>query len=153
MSQLIELLVLREVNEADIPHVMKLYRQSDMDNGAGYSDAEAMEAFRRFQKYPDYRIYLVWDGDVAVGTFALAILDNLLHGGVKSGLIEAVVVNEDYQGQGVGKLMMREALQVAQQKGCYKVSLSSNLRREQAHQFYDGLGFKRHGISFLMELE
>jgi hypothetical protein len=39
------------------------------------------------------------------------------------------------------------------EKGCYKACLSSNIKREKAHEFYDGLGFKRHGISFMMELE
>ena len=35
--------------------------------------------------------------------------------------------------------------------GCYKMALSSNLKREAAHRFYDSLGFGRHGYSFLIE--
>jgi hypothetical protein len=29
--------------------------------------------------------------------------------------------------------------------------LSSHLGRAQAHRFYDGLGFRKHGFSFLIE--
>jgi GNAT superfamily N-acetyltransferase len=47
---------------------------------------------------------------------------------------------------------MESALNYAKEKGCYKMSLSSNLRREKAHQFYESLGFKKHGFSFLMDL-
>jgi GNAT superfamily N-acetyltransferase len=56
------------------------------------------------------------------------------------------------QSKGVGKLMMEFALKYSKEKGCYKMSLSSNLRREKAHQFYESLGFKKHGFSFLMDL-
>ena len=37
--------------------------------------------------------------------------------------------------------------------GCYKLALSSNIRFERAHAFYDKLGFQRHGYSFVVELE
>ena len=33
-------------------------------------------------------------------------------------------------------------------RGCYKTSLSANLKREHAHAFYESLDFERHGYSF-----
>jgi len=42
-------------------------------------------------------------------------------------------------------------MQIAKEKGCYKLTLSSNLRREAAHAFYESLGFTKHGYSFLIE--
>ena len=36
-------------------------------------------------------------------------------------------------------------------KGCYKLVLSSNAKRERAHAFYESLGFERHGYSFRIE--
>jgi len=44
--------------------------------------------------------------------------------------------------------MMRHALRLCDEKGCYKVALSSNLKRERAHAFYESLGFAKHGYSF-----
>jgi GNAT superfamily N-acetyltransferase len=139
--------------EYHVPAVIDLYRQPDMDNGTGFTTEQAIEHFRVLTRYPDYSIYVAMDESEVIGTFSLAVLDNLLHGGSRSGLIEAVVVRDDMQGKGVGTFMMREALQMCLQKGCYKACLSSNMKREKAHEFYDGLGFKRHGISFMMELE
>jgi len=49
--------------------------------------------------------------------------------------------------------MMRHALAEARDKGCYKAALSTNARRERAHAFYESLGFRRHGYSFLVDLE
>jgi GNAT superfamily N-acetyltransferase len=83
-----------------------------------------------------------------VGTFALLIMDNLGHFGVPSAVIEDVAVAPGWHGRGVGKTMMRYALTVAGTAGCYKAMLSANLKREQAHLFYDSLGFERHGYSF-----
>lgn len=50
--------------------------------------------------------------------------------------------------QAAGKL--RQML--AAESGCYKLALSSNLKREKAHAFYDALDFERHGYSFRMAL-
>jgi GNAT superfamily N-acetyltransferase len=48
---------------------------------------------------------------------------------------------------------MDDAMRLAREAGCYKLALSSNRRRERAHAFYERLGFGRHGVSFLVELE
>jgi predicted GNAT family acetyltransferase len=37
------------------------------------------------------------------------------------------------------------------ESGCYKLMLSSNIKRDLAHQFYEKLGFKKHGYSFTIE--
>ena len=80
-------------------------------------------------------------------------MDNLGHRGTPSAIVEDVVVDATRQGGGIGRQMMHYALERSREAGCYKLVLSSNLKREAAHRFYDSLGFKRHGYSFLMELE
>jgi GNAT superfamily N-acetyltransferase len=79
-------------------------------------------------------------------------MENMAHLGTPSVVVEDVGVLPAMQGKGIGKLMMEFALQYAQEKGCYKMSLSSNLRREKAHLFYESLGFQKHGFSFLIDL-
>jgi GNAT superfamily N-acetyltransferase len=67
--------------------------------------------------------------------------------------VEDVVVDQAHQGRGVGTEMMRHAIAEARSRRCYKVALSSNMKRDRAHAFYEGLGFRRHRYSFLVELE
>jgi len=48
--------------------------------------------------------------------------------------------------------MMAHAIDIARAHGCYKLALSSNVKRDAAHAFYDRLGFERHGYSFRIML-
>jgi GNAT superfamily N-acetyltransferase len=79
-------------------------------------------------------------------------MDNMAKRGRRSGIVEDVAVDPQYQGRGIGRAMMQHALEQCRRADCYKLVLSSNLKREDAHRFYDSLGFKRHGYSFRVEL-
>jgi GNAT superfamily N-acetyltransferase len=148
-----EEILFRQATEADLPGVVALYAQPDFDDGRVLSGDEAREIFARFARYPDYTLHVAVRGDEVVGTFALLIMDNLGHRGAPSAVAEDVVVATSLQGQGVGRRMMAYALELARQRGCYKLALSSNARREAAHAFYEGLGFERHGYSFRVQLD
>ena len=137
----------REASKADLPDILRLLSQPHLDDGQALSLAEAERLFDRMARYPDYGIYVAIHDDRIVGTFALLIMDNLAHQGAPSGVIEDVAVDPQCQGQGIGKAMVRHALRVCGEKGCYKVALSSNLKRDRAHAFYESLGFERHGYS------
>jgi GNAT superfamily N-acetyltransferase len=102
-------------------------------------------------RYPDYRCYLAFDGDVPVATFSLLIFDALVHGGAREALLDGVVVTAARRGQGIGKKVIEDAMRLAANAGCYKVALSSNLKRVQAHRFYESLGFRQHGISLTID--
>jgi GNAT superfamily N-acetyltransferase len=145
--------MIREANQTDLTAILALYDQPDMGgSGDSVSLAEAERMFAIIRQYPAYHLYVAVENDAVIGTFALAALDNLLHGGRKTGIIEAVVVRADRQGTGVGQAMMQFAIERARALGCYKVSLSSNLKREAAHRFYEHLGYKQHGFSYYVDL-
>jgi ribosomal protein S18 acetylase RimI-like enzyme len=138
---------IREAARTDLPDILRLYAQPEMDDGQTLPLAEAERVFDRMARYPDYRMYVAIRDDRIVGAFALLIMDNLGHQGTPSGVIEDVVVDPQCQGQGIGKAMVQHALRLCGEKGCYKLALSSNLKRERAHAFYESLGFERHGYS------
>lgn len=143
---------IRAATEADLPGVLALYGQPDLDNGVVLSTEEAAAIFRRFAAYPSYTLHVVEKDRAVVGTFALLVMDNLGHLGAPSAIVEDVAVDPKHQGHGIGAAMMKFALERAQEQGCYKLMLSSNAKRERAHAFYEGLGFTRHGFSFRVDL-
>jgi GNAT superfamily N-acetyltransferase len=143
----------RESTDADLPGILRLYGQPAPDDGEALAVAEARTIFQRIGSYPNYRLFeAVCEGEI-VGTFALLIMDHLIHWGAPSAVIEAVAVDPFFQGRGIGTVMMKDALDRSRQAGCYKAMVSSNLIRERAHAFYESLGFERHGYSFRVNTE
>jgi GNAT superfamily N-acetyltransferase len=142
---------IRPAKRNDLSAILAMMADLETDDQAlNLSAAEAI--FKRMQSYPNYTIYVaVAEGEI-IGTFSLLIMDNLAHMGAPSGIVEDVVVHSSWRGQGIGKQMMQFAMQQCQKAGCYKMALSSNLIREQAHRFYDQLGFQRHGYSFIVPI-
>ena len=146
-------LEIRKASAIDIPLVLGLYAQYDFDNGDILSNEKAKEVFNTFQLYPNYSLYVAIHEQKVVWTFELLIMDNLGHKGKRSGIVEDVVVDNNYRSKGIGRQMMEYAINICQKNDCYKLALSSNLNRDRAHKFYEDLGFKKHGYSFLMELK
>ena len=148
-----ELIYFREALKPDLPDVLQLYAQPDLDDGKVLAALDAECIFDRIEKYPNYRIYVAVSETKIVGTFALLIMDNLGHLGAPSVIIEDVAVDPAMQNQGIGKKMIGHAIDLAIKNGCYKLVLSSNMKRERAHAFYDSLGFERHGYSFRINIQ
>lgn len=142
---------IRQAIEADLPDVLALYAQPDLDNGKVLSDCEAKGVFAQFAQYPNYRLFVAELEGKVVGSFALLVMHNLAHRGTPSAIAEDVVVAKVNQGQGIGRQLMAHALREAKLAGCYKLALSSNRKRQDAHSFYESLGFEQHGFSFVME--
>ena len=73
----------------------------------------------------------------------LVIVPNLGHDGAPYALIENVVVDEAARGAGHGERLLRYMIDEARAAGCYKVVLTSRKSRQDAHRFYERIGFER----------
>ena len=146
-------IIMRAALESDLPQLLSLYAQLGQDDGSVLPLEEAAGIYWKMKSYPDYRLYVALDEDRVIGTFAMLVMDNLGHLGAPSAILEDVVVAKELRGQGIGKLMMEYANDLCRQKGCYKMSFSSNMNREAAHRFYETLGFQKHGYSFYVSYE
>jgi GNAT superfamily N-acetyltransferase len=143
---------IRKAGRKDLPEVLKLHEMLE-DNPDSPFDTETAEAlYEKMLTYPDYAVYVAELDGILVGTFELAVLDSLGHHGAPFGLLEDVVVSDRYRGRGIGKQMVTFAARVCSEKGCYKLALSSNRKRTDAHRFYESLGFSLHGYSLALKL-
>ena len=142
------LIRIRAATEVDLPAVLSLYSQLGMDDGSVLSLEDAKKIFARMKAYPDYTLYVAVIAGTIVGVFALLIMDNLGHKGAPAGVVEDAVVHQDWRAQGVGKKMMEEAMCLCATKHCYKLALTTNKNRHNAHRFYETLGFDLHGFSY-----
>jgi GNAT superfamily N-acetyltransferase len=143
---------IKEATLKDLSSILNLY-STVLDNGNILTNEQSEILFKKMQTYPNYKVYIAENEEEIVGTFALLIMDNLAHQGTPSGVVEDVAVLNDLQGKGIGKLMMEFAMEKCKEAGCYKLVLSSNVKRTEAHAFYESLDFEKHGFSFRVMFE
>jgi GNAT superfamily N-acetyltransferase len=142
-----------EATEKDLPAVLAIYAQPTIDDSQVLPLRQAQDIFSQMRRYPCYKLYVALVGQEVVGTFALLVVENLAHMGASSGIIEDVAVRPDWQRRGIGTKMVKRAIDLCRDMGCYKLALSSNEKRGAAHAFYESLGFRRHGYSYLIDLD
>lgn len=81
------------------------------------------------------------------------ILPHLNRTGTKRAQIEAVHVHPDFQGRGIGKDLTDYAITKAKEVGCGIVQLTTHKDRNDAHRFYERLGFEPSHIGMKLYLE
>ena len=142
--------LIRSATANDVPQILQLLEQPDMD-GAAQDEATAKVQLQKIQQSCHQQQYVVCpedDPQTVLATYLLSFITKIGHGGAPVAIAEDVVVSRSLQGQGLGQMMMRHAMQQARTRGCYKLALSSNQKRKAAHAFYQSLGFVQHGYSF-----
>lgn len=90
-------------------------------------------------------------GGKVIGFCAYAVVNNLWQEGYIS-YIYALVVDEQYHGAGIGTLLMQSVIQQSKTHGYKRVELDSGFPREQAHKFYEKLGFEKRAFLFSLSL-
>jgi GNAT superfamily N-acetyltransferase len=78
-----------------------------------------------------------------VSSCTLAIVKNLTRGLRPYGIIENVVTRRDSRRKGYGTMVLHKAIEIAKEKGCYKVMLLSGAKDEGTLRFYEQAGFAR----------
>ena len=136
----------RDATQADLPRIVELLAQLSPDAAREDLGPPLLEsyraAFREIETDPRQRLLVVEAAGRVAGTAALSIVPNLSHQGRPYAIVENVVVDEAQRGTGCGELLMRHAMEEAQRANCYKLVLTSNKRRADAHRFYQRLGFR-----------
>ncbi len=77
-----------------------------------------------------------------VGTLQLSFIPGLALTGAWRGQIEAVRVDQDHRGSGLGQTMLEWAIARCGERGCSIVQLTTDKSRKEAHRFYERLGFR-----------
>lgn len=87
---------------------------------------------------PNVVLMVVKDGETIVGMATLYILQKI---GKRSGILEDVIVDEKYRGQGLGEKLMRSLIDEAKKERVSTIALTSRSHRVAAHKLYEKLGF------------
>jgi GNAT superfamily N-acetyltransferase len=111
-----------------------------------------LDAFRAIQANPATAVMVADLGGEVVGTFQFAVLRGLSHLGRPVAQVESVHVAQSQRSKGIGEAMMIWAINEARRNGCYRLQLTSNKGRTDAHRFYRRLGFVASHEGMKLEL-
>ena len=76
----------------------------------------------------------------------------MIHRDAPIGRISPLVVAEEAQGHGIGRMLVEAAEQWCRRRGCKLVEVTSNDRRAESHAFYRHMGYERTSIRFVKRL-
>ena len=127
---------------------------ADLMTQLGYPTRAAEMAMRleAILQDPHYRAFVAMIGGTVCGMIGTCCLKSFEHNNV-GGRILALVVSEKYRGRGIGKGLLEAAESDFISRNVRRIALNTRLTREQAHQFYEQLGYTRNGFRFVKELE
>ena len=145
--------IIRAATEGDIPRILKLYEElvtstSQAETGRTPSLDDYRRIFEQVRAMPGHELIVAEENGEVIGTMVLLIVPNLSHSGLPWAAVENVVTDRRFQRQGIGRLMMEYAINRAREAGCYKLQLSSSKTRQEAHRFYESLGFEASAHGF-----
>ena len=126
----------REVNTEDVQGVNRLSQQ------LGYllSIQQTLQNINAVVKSKDHTAFVaVIENRIAgwVGAAQAIMIEVMPHCE-----INGLVIDENYRGKGIGKLLVEKVKHWAKEKGNDKLTLHCNVKRTEAHLFYEHLGFK-----------
>jgi len=86
--------------------------------------------------------------DEVVGMCQVVVFRHFQHGGGMCAEVESMHVHPDFRSNGIGERLVTFAVDMARDAGCYRIQLTSDLRRLDAHRFYQRLDFEPTHIGF-----
>ncbi|MEM9472502.1 MAG: GNAT family N-acetyltransferase [Pseudomonadota bacterium] len=147
---------LRRACKEDLPAIVALLA----DDGLGHGREDArlpldeayISAFDALDRDPNQFLVVAQEGEVIAATMQLTFIAGVSRKGAWRCQIEAVRVAASHRGSGLGQRMFEFAIHESRSRGCSLVQLTSDKTREDAHRFYDRLGFVASHIGYKLKL-
>ena len=138
-------LVIRRARLADVPAIVALLADDELSAAReDLSDplfSVYTNAFEAIDADPANFLAVGELAGLVVATMQVTVLHGLSRRGSRRALIEAVRVSAEHRGAGLGGELVAWAIELARERGCRVVQLTTDKRRTGAHRFYARLGF------------
>ncbi|MBI5004908.1 MAG: GNAT family N-acetyltransferase [Candidatus Lloydbacteria bacterium] len=124
--------------EKDIPCINKLLRQLHPE-----APKVTKEIMVKMLEKSNVKIAILRDKSKNNQIFGMASLHVIRTFFGLKGIVENVIVDEEYRGKGRGKELMNGLIEAAKKKGVVYLELTSGPERQNAQKMYESLGFKK----------
>jgi len=148
---------IRRAQEADVPAIVTMLADDPLGRGREDTSEPLAKAYRdafaAVDADPNQFLAVMTDGGQVIGTLQITFLAGLSLQGAWRGQIEAVRVAAGRRGERLGQRLLEWAIEKCRERGCRIVQLTTNKSRQDAHRFYDRLGFKASHIGYKLDLK
>lgn len=150
-------IVVRIATKDDLPSIVRLLADDDLGSQRERNEDPLPEsyysAYEEINKDPNHQLIVAKQNGEVIGTAHLMFLPSVSFQGGLRAQIESVRIDTRYQGQGIGSQMMKWAVERARTRGAHVVQLTTHRSREDAHRFYERLGFKGTHLGMKLSLK
>jgi GNAT superfamily N-acetyltransferase len=109
-------------------------------------------AFQQIAVDPNHELIVAELTGEVIGTLHLMFLPSISFQGGLRAQIESVRVDKNFRNQGTGNQMLIWTIQRARERGAHVVQLTTHRSRQDAHRFYERLGFKGSHVGMKLSL-
>jgi GNAT superfamily N-acetyltransferase len=139
----------RNAKPGDFPGIYLLFKQLWLNKELHEEDLRTVFD-RGLQSKFDHYLCAEAEGKV-IAFCALAVVNNFWQEG-RIAYVYAMVVDEPFRGNGIGRKLLDQAYKTARVEGCKKIELDSAFHRVKAHGFYEAIGFEKRAFLFSKDL-
>ena len=132
---------IRKLVDRDLDALLSLYAHLFAEDDPLPGRERVLAVWQQIQASPSLQVLGLEIDGILVASCTLTITPNLTRGTRPYGQIENVVTHRDHRRRGLGRALMRRALEIAWMERCYKVMLMTG--RSDVHGFYEGCGFRK----------
>jgi len=149
--------VFRLAKRADLPSIVRMLADDDLgsqrERYAEPLPESYYAAFEQIEHDSSHELIVAEVNGEVIGTLHLMFLPSLSFQGGLRAQVESVRVAKSFQGQGIGSDMMRWVVDRARVRGAHVVQLTTHKSREDAHRFYERLGFRGTHLGMKLSLK
>ena len=149
-------IVCRLAKREDLPAIVRMLADDELGSQRERFEDPLPEtyytAFEQINRDSNHELIVAELNEEVIGTLHLMFLPSLSFQGGLRAQIESVRVDEPQRGQGFGSEMMKWTIARAKARGAHVVQLTTHRSREEAHRFYERLGFKGTHLGMKLSL-
>lgn len=109
--------------------------------------------FEQISNDPNHELIVAELNGQEIGTLHLIFLPSISFQAGLRAQVESVRVDKYYQNRGVGSEMMKWTIERARRRAAHVIQLTTHQSREDAHRFYERLGFKATHLGMKLSLK
>ena len=149
--------IFRLAARADLPFIVRMLADDELGSMRERYESPLPEsyvkAFEQIDNDPNHELIVAEMKDEVIGTLHLMFLPSISFQGGLRAQIESVRVDTEWRDKGIGSELMKWTIERAKARGAHIVQLTTHRSREDAHRFYERLGFSGSHLGMKLNLK